>query len=247
MQREIFLFDVDGTLTPAKQKAAPEFIEQFLDWLDNKEVYLVSGGSFPRLLDQLGYEVMEKISGVFPCMGNACYKNKIDEPGAWFKIYENFFEPPKMLMRALDKIVEESSYSTKTGRHYERRTGMVNFSVVGLNATVAQRKKYAKFDTEFREREKIVKKLRKAYSKIDFVIGGAVSIDIFPVGNDKSQILKKYFKPLPRNVIIHFIGDRIPFPGNDYALAKAVDRYKNGHIHEVESWEDTALLLRSMC
>ena len=134
MQREIFLFDVDGTLTPAKQKATPEFLEQFLDWLDNKEVYLVSGGSFVRLYDQLGCEAMEKISGIFPCMGNACYKNKTDETGAWIKIYENHFDPPKMLTRALDKIVEESSYPIKLGRHYEKRTGMINFSVVGLDA-----------------------------------------------------------------------------------------------------------------
>ena len=245
MTREIFLFDVDGTLTPPKQKAAPEFLEQFSDWLVDREVYLVSGGSFPRLLDQLGVDVMNKMHGVFPCMGNACYKNKFDEENAWIKMYENDFIPPVMLTRKLDSLVAESPYSTKTGNHYENRAGMINFSIVGGKASQEQRKKYAAYDAEHKERDKIIKKLRKAYSKIDFVIGGAVSIDIFPQGNDKSQIIKRYFKPLPRNVKITFVGDRVKPPGNDYALAKAVSKYKNGQTHEVESWEDTAKLLKS--
>jgi len=50
---------------------------------------------------------------------------------------------------------------------------------------------------------------------------------------------------MPRNARITFVGDRIKAPGNDHALAKAISRYKNGHVHEVESWEDTAELLKS--
>ena len=245
MTREIFLFDVDGTLTPPRQKAVPEFLEQFSEWLVDREVYLVSGGSFPRLLDQLGVDVMNKMRGVFPCMGNVCYKNKLDEENAWIKMYENEFNPPPMLARKLDSLVAESPYPTKTGKHYENRTGMINFSIVGGNANLTQRKKYAVYDAEHKERDNIIKKLRKAYSKIDFVIGGAVSIDIFPQGNDKSQIIKRYFKPLQRNTKIVFVGDRVKYPGNDYAIVKVISKYKNGYTYEVESWEDTAKLLKS--
>lgn len=245
MTREIFLFDVDGTLTPPKQKAAPEFLEQFSEWLVDREVYLVSGGSFPRLLDQIGVDAMNKMHGVFPCMGNVCYKNKPDEENAWIKMYENEFITPSLLSRKLDSLVKDSPYSVKTGNHYENRTGMINFSIVGRNANQLQREKYAAYDAKHKERNKIIKNLRKAYSKIDFVIGGAVSIDIFPQGNDKSQIMKRYFKPLPRNVKITFVGDRVKSPGNDYALSKAISRYKNGKTYEVESWEDTAKLLKS--
>ena len=39
----IYLFDVDGTLTPAKSSIDPKFAKQFLDWCTDKQVYIVSG------------------------------------------------------------------------------------------------------------------------------------------------------------------------------------------------------------
>ena len=41
----------------------------------------------------------------------------------------------------LDKL-EESSFPLRTGLHIEERSGMVNFSIVGLNATLGERKLY---------------------------------------------------------------------------------------------------------
>ena len=67
---KIFLFDVDGTLTPAKSKIDKKFQKQFLRWMKDKEVYIVSGGSFVRILDQLGDKIIDRVDGVFACMGN---------------------------------------------------------------------------------------------------------------------------------------------------------------------------------
>ena len=61
----IYMFDVDGTLTPAKSKIVKQFQKEFTSWMIGKEVYIVSGGSFPRLIDQLGLEIIESTSGVF--------------------------------------------------------------------------------------------------------------------------------------------------------------------------------------
>ena len=241
--RAIHLFDVDGTLTPAKQRADPKFKKQFLKWSSDKEVYLVSGGSFVRLCDQLGPDVMDNMSAVFSCMGNVCYRRKKDEPRAWFKQYENTFVPSGELLNELDLIVSMSPYTTKTGQHYEIRQGAMNFSIVGRRATNSQRKAYAKYDAEHNERMKVVESLREGHQYLDFVIGGAVSIDIFPTGNDKSQIMRNYFKDLPKDATINFVGDRIEAPGNDYALAVEIEKMKNGRAYPVESWKDTAGLL----
>jgi len=244
--RTIYLFDVDGTLTPPKQKAVQIFRRQFFEWLEGREVYLVSGGSFVRLAEQLSPEVMDRIEGVFACMGNVYYRRKKDEERAWFHEYEHKFEPSKKLLSDLDLAVAESEYPTKTGRHHESRTGMVNFSIVGRDATQEQRDEYTAYDAEQHEREHIVKKLRKKHPKCDFVIGGAVSIDIFNKGRDKSQVIREHFKDLPKDVTIHFVGDRIEFPGNDYAIAELIGQRPNGHVHSVASWKDTALLLNSL-
>jgi hypothetical protein len=96
-----------------------------------------------------------------------------------------------------------------------------------------------------KEREQIVKVLSKRYKSLDFVIGGAVSIDIFNNGNDKSQIIDRHFKDTIKTHKIAFVGDRIPAGGNDHALAEKLRQHPNGEAYEVESWQDTAKLLKT--
>jgi len=122
---------------------------------------------------------------------------------------------------------------------------MVNFSIVGRNASQEQRQQYELWDAEKQERKDIVASLKKKYKSLDFVIGGAVSIDIFNSGNDKSQIIQRYFKETLEHNQIHFVGDRIPAPGNDHTLAVALRSHPNGMAHEVETWKDTAKLLKT--
>ena len=246
---KIYLFDVDGTLTPAKEKIDSEFQRKFESWMADKEVYIVSGGSFDRIVGQLGVDIVDKVNGVFACMGNM-FVQKIEIINStgyseWETVYENKFKAPSDLYAELLRIVKESEFPIKTGKHYEERVGMLNFSIVGRNATAAQRKQYEDFDPEHREREKIVELLKEKYSKLDFVIGGAVSIDIFNIGNDKSQVVDRYFKEAIEHNQILFVGDRITFPGNDYALATALEQHENGSAYEVESWQDTAELLKT--
>jgi LDH2 family malate/lactate/ureidoglycolate dehydrogenase len=89
----------------------------------------------------------------------------------------------------------------------------------------------------------IVEKLKAKYAKLDFVIGGAISIDIFEMGNDKSQIIERHFKNLIEDNQIIFVGDRISYPGNDHTLAEALNKHRNGISIEVQSWQDTKRLL----
>ena len=246
----IYLFDVDGTLTPAKNKMAPSFSKAFFNWSEGRSVYIISGGSFIRIINQLGRKNLDRMDGVFACMGNVFYKNRHPAEGGyseWDKVYETKFtiEKEKLFFSELERTVMESKYHTKTGQHYEERQGMVNFSVVGRAATTEQRAEYTAYDKEHREREKIVEKLKKRHPKLDFVIGGAVSIDIFNVGNDKSQIIDKHFSEIIKDNKIVFVGDRIPIPGNDSALAIILQQHPNGSVCEVESWKDTAKLLKT--
>jgi len=122
---------------------------------------------------------------------------------------------------------------------------MLNFSIVGRNASLQEREEYVKHDAESGERLRITEKLKKKYPELDFVIGGAVSMDIFDKGNDKAQVIPRYFAEALEHNQIHFVGDRISFPGNDHSLAMALREHPNGAAYEVESWKDTAELLKS--
>lgn len=246
---DIFLFDVDGTLTVAKHKIDPTFQKDFLKWMDKKEVYIVSGGTFERIVNQLGTDVLDKTSGVFACMGNAFLQKAelVNDTGfnEWELVYENKFTYPKNLVRRLESIVAKSDFPIKTGRHYEERVGMINYSIVGRNASQDQREQYEEWDAEKQERKQIVEVLRKKFKTLDFVIGGAVSMDIFNKGNDKSQVIDRYFKDALEHNRIHFVGDRIAAPGNDHTLAELLRAHPNGAAYEVETWEDTAKLLKT--
>lgn len=245
----IYLFDVDGTLTPAKTTIDPEFKKNFLNWSVNKEFYIISGGSFVRIVDQLGESILDQCSGVFACMANIfLQKNDLINPSGfneWEIIYKNQFTAPKGLRDTLKRVVKDSPSPLKGVTHQQERTGMLNFSIVGHEATPAQRAQYSSYDNEHSERTKIVEELKTLYPKLDFVIGGAVSIDIFNVGHDKSQVIERYFEEAIEHNQIIFVGDRIAFPGNDYALATALQQHSNGRTYEVESWQDTAELLKT--
>jgi len=246
---DIFLFDVDGTLTVAKHKIDSSFQKDFLKWMDKKEVYIVSGGTFERIVNQLGTDVLNKTSGVFACMGNAFLQKAelINDTGfnEWELVYKNKFVYPKNLVRRLESIVAKSDFPVKTGHHYEERVGMINYSIVGRNASQDQREQYEKWDAEKQERKQIVEVLRKKFKTLDFVIGGAVSMDIFNKGNDKSQVIDRYFKEALEHNRIHFVGDRIAAPGNDHTLAELLRAHPNGAAYEVETWEDTVKLLKT--
>ncbi|MBL19058.1 MAG: hypothetical protein CMC82_04430 [Flavobacteriaceae bacterium] len=245
----IYLFDVDGTLTPPKNKVDPAFNRTFQKWVTDKEVYIVSGGTFERLIDQLGLETINMTHGVFSCMGNQFYqpRDQINEDGYsdWQITYENRFKGAKNLIRSLNSYVAKSEFPIKTGKHWEKRPGMMNFSIVGVDATTLERAKFAEWDKDASERTRIVENLRKKYPELDFVVGGAVSIDIFDKGNDKAQIIPRYFSEAIEHNQIHFVGDRIPAPGNDHSLAAALRQHPNGAAYEVETWEDTAELLKT--
>ena len=57
--------------------------------------------------------------------------------------------------------------------------------------------------------------------------------------------MNKYFKEAIRTNQVIFVGDRVDFPGNDYALAEKLNRRKNGKVFKVDTWQDTQKLLKT--
>jgi len=112
---------------------------------------------------------------------------------------------------------------------------MCNFSVVGRNATLGERKMYVEHDNKTEERITIAKLFKQKFPDIEAVVGGETGIDIFPVGADKSQIVKDF----DRNDTLHFFGDRMDKDGYDYPLAKVIDEHGYGQSYPVADWMDT--------
>jgi hypothetical protein len=118
---------------------------------------------------------------------------------------------------------------------------MVNFSIVGRNATLGERKLYVEWDQENQERAKIAVKFNHTFPELEARVGGETGIDIYPKGNDKSQILKDF----SNDDKIYFYGDRMEPGGNDYPLAKALETFGNAESTQVADWKDTWKRLES--
>ena len=112
----------------------------------------------------------------------------------------------------LEQELADSDFPLRTGLHIEDQSGMVNFSVVGRNATMGERKLYVEWDNENNERNSIAKKFKKQFPSIEAVVGGETGIDIYPVGADKGQILRDF--DIDNDF---FFGDRMDNDGNDYS------------------------------
>ena len=122
---------------------------------------------------------------------------------------------------------------------------MVNFSIVGRNCTQEQREHFFKWDEEKGERKKISTFLKHKFKDLDAVLGGQISIDIYPKGNDKSQVLEHIEKLHPTGKII-FIGDGIENGGNDYPLAHLMDNITDCDWYQTKGWEHTKEILENL-
>jgi len=241
--RTIYLFDVDGTLTQPLLKINEDFAGVFIDWvkIHKKEVYLVTGSDIKKTRHQLFAEFRNVCKGIFCCAGNELWdKNKL--------IYRNEFKASSQLKEDLDLYLENSDYKFKTGKHLEERGGMINFSTVGRNANLLQREGYTKWDKITREREDLARYIIQNHPELDVAIGGTISVDIYPKGKDKSQVVDylegSYMNPLDEEISFVFVGDKNIPGGNDYALAMRLEEKENAYWFQVWSPAETEALIR---
>ena len=218
-----FIFDVDGTLTPSRGKIDKEFEQWFLDFCLNQDVYLVTGSDYPKTVEQVGEAIVNACKRVYNCSGSDVY-----EKGK--NIRTNNWSMPKEQMNWLEDRLEESQFNIRTGNHIEERPGMVNFSIVGRNATLEERARYVAYDTFENERKTIADAFNTMFPDLSAKVGGETGIDISPKGADKSQIVKDF----DEQDTLWFFGDAIYEGGNDYPLAKVLTHYR-----KVDGWSMT--------
>jgi len=215
--KKIFMFDIDGTLTPHRLPMTEDMIEFFLDFCKNNVVYLVTGSDWEKVKEQVPQEILQVVKGTYTCSGNALY----DPSGE--VVYERDFYPNSHLDSFLKELVKASPYHTKTGRHIEMRPGMINFSIVGRACTQEQRLEYGEWDKAHQERKMIRDKIMSSFTGLDVAVGGQISVDIYPRGNDKSQAYNAVKDKNPEANII-FFGDRLQEGGNDHSVYVAMVR-----------------------
>ena len=227
-----YIFDVDGTLTPSRQKIEHKFWAPFLIFCRKHDVYLVTGSDRAKTVEQLGLDICHTAKRLYNCSGSDVYEKDVN-------VYRDEWELPKIVERFLEDELAYSCFPIRNGNHIEHRPGGVNFSILGRHENPFKgRAEYIKWDRERLEREDVADRIRNQYPELSVALGGQTGLDIGRKGSDKSQILRDF----DEDDDIIFYGDRMEEGGNDYTLAEKV-KEMGGYAHQVNTWEDTFELL----
>jgi phosphomannomutase len=224
-----------------------EFQKFFKQWIKKNKFYLVTGSDLPKLQEQMCFYDIEA-EGIFTCCGNQFWLPNPSVPiQSADLVYDNKFKVPRKLNKLLGTILSNSQYSHRYGNHIEDRGSMVNFSTVGRDCTQEQREEYYKWDLEKGERQIIANAIKEKFPDLDAVIGGQISIDIYPKGNDKSQV----FDVIEQERLVQpdeyiFIGDGIENGGNDYPLAELMDNITDCDWYQTKDWKQTKEILENL-
>lgn len=211
-----YIFDVDGTLTKPRQVIIENHKKILDKWIKNKQAFLATGSDYSKTLEQLGKDVISLFEATFCCMGNEVRSSN------GLAIKRNHFIVPDELNDDLESMLLDSAYIPKTGRHFEIRTGMLNFSIVGRNANLKERKHYSDWDKIHNERVKIANFINKKYKNLEASVGGSISIDIIKRGCDKGQVINCLSNLNPNKIV--FVGDRCSPGGNDYGIVRELEK-----------------------
>ena len=230
----LYVFDIDGTLTPSRQGMDENFADWFREFMHERNYVFVSGSDYAKLQQQVPADILRDAFEVFACSGNS----------HWVfgeEIYQNTWEPNGTLLEYLaDELIYAAWPAEKMcSNQIEIRTGLVNFSTIGRDCTQDQRAEYAVWDQQNHERKKIRDRIIKHFPDLECEIGGEISLDIYPQGRDKSQIIK-HLPDLP----LYFFGDGIKPGHNDYSLARALK--SPSRSFPVLNWVDTWQQLQTL-
>jgi len=233
-----YVFDIDGTLTPSRLKIDSEFETFFLEWMEGKEIYLVTGSDKDKTIEQVGEKIWTKATRVYQSCGNAVYEN-----GELIRQID--FDLGKDLKKLLEQFLEVSEWEDRYDIHIEKRIGLINFSTIGRTCTQEAREKYATWDKVSGERILFCKLIEDRYPHLEATVGGQISIDIYPKGKNKGQILDEL------EGSVSFFGDRCAPGGNDYPIAHRLDyermkMQRMSVVFDVEGWEDTWNYLKNI-
>ncbi|KAK3677774.1 Phosphomannomutase 1 [Recurvomyces mirabilis] len=251
IKNTICLFDVDGTLTPARRPVSPQML-QLLSALRHKvAIGFVGGSDLAKQQEQLGTAEIPVTTLFDFCFAeNGLTAYRMGQPLASHSFIKWIGEDNyKKLVRFILHYVADLDIPVKRGTFVEFRNGMINVSPIGRNASIQERLDYEKFDLANNIRTTFVETLKKEFGDLGltYSIGGQISFDIFPKGWDKRYCLQhvENEKNLPGGVeytTIHFFGDKTFKGGNDNEIFE--DSRTIGHT--VQNPEETMVQLKEL-
>jgi len=248
----LVLFDVDGTLTEARQPISISVIIALRELCRYAEIGFVTGSGMEYIKEQLWPALNDPIirnnCHLLPCNGTE-YCIPVGEEGLSFQAIhkasmieelgeKDFYKLMRILCRLQGEMVEEGYDLPITGNMFQNRASMINWCPIGRNAKPPEREQFKALDKLYGIRKKYIEILKDRCKKeeINVIIklGGDTSFDIYPPGWDKTYALKHFNQ---HEWDFWFVGDRCRFNGNDYEIFNMLK--PKGRAFETGSPEET--------
>ena len=70
----IYIFDIDGTLTPSRNKMDKQFQELFKNFMSAYRVWLISGSDHTKTIEQIGVDIWTNVERAYQCSGNQLFQ-----------------------------------------------------------------------------------------------------------------------------------------------------------------------------
>ena len=216
--KTLLLFDIDGTLTPARQVMKPNMLEclKKASTYDDIDLATVGGSDLAKAKEQL-QSAIDLLKFVFTENG-LVYLDEKKELHKVDKVTNYLGDKYKDFVNFCLKYIADLDIPVKTGTFVELRTGLVNVSPIGRNCSQEERDAFVVYNKEHKILEKFREELIKNFAEkmgLTVSIGGQISFDVFPNGWDKRYCLRFVEKEYD-NII--FFGDKGYFGGNDYEI-----------------------------
>jgi phosphomannomutase len=239
--RIIALFDVDGTLTPARKTVSAEMVARLQQLRKQITIGVVGGSDLVKQKEQLGENVVDEFDYSFSENGPVAFHNGVKVGETSLKLHFTNDQLNRFVNYVL-RYIADLDIPIKRGTFVEFRMGMINVSPIGRNCSQEERDDFEKYDHIHNVRKTFVEALKKEFAdyNLTFSIGGQISFDVFPAGWDKTFALR-FLDPKDYDEI-HFFGDKTHEGGNDYEI------YTHDRTigHSVTSPEDTLRILNEL-
>lgn len=231
----VWAFDVDGVLCDTNCVSVPEFRDWFIQWSQDKQYYLVTGGLRENTIAQMGQEIVDGAVMTYNCLGNSIWQDNTQT------LINQFTLTPEE-QNWLEQQVINSEFPVRTGRHVNMRFGSMNFSIVGRNADFAQRQQYKDWDAHHQERAMLAHEFVSKFPRFEAYLGGDISLDICLKDANKGAAARAIREHAQDQ--IYFFGDRCHPGGIDEPFVNQCDFELGDRVFHVSGYLETWKILK---
>ena len=243
MNKRIFYFDMDGTLTKHRQQIQPDMIKKLRELMKYGNISVITGSKMSDIQYQLNLaslkkKLTERESNkliLMPCNGTKIYQWNLGLNG-WtmtdgVTMNKNSHIDLQKLYRAIIKcqqiLLDKENYMGNfeiQPDFIDYRESLVNWSPIGRSSSLSQRQMFVNLDNRVGLRDYAINLLQSMLlsdktmsTQLEIAKGGQTSMDIYPKGWDKTFGLW-HFKDKDH----WFIGDACEAGQNDHQIYLAV-------------------------